>query len=171
MDVEEIIGLTRTLKKNFGAKCPKFAGAVTTEILKTALEAERIDTSQRDVFVRGIPIEIDLLIPRRGRNKPEVGILYEPTQVAVALEVKNSGAFGSGAVEKIGETFRSLRKQGIACAYVTFEERENHKWAASEERLGGFRCFTLAWHKATNGPLKFTTDWRDFVAYLKEQVR
>ena len=165
MNGEYIVTTTRKAKAAFGGKCSKFAGAVTVEILKAALAKESIPTSSRDVFVRGIPVEVDLLVPRQG-EKPALGLLYEPRQVAAALEIKNSGSFGRGTLEKIRRDFGLFREAGVCCAYVTLEERRSYRWAASAERLG-YPCFTLAWHKVTGGPIETTEDWAALVEFLR----
>jgi hypothetical protein len=46
--------------------CRKFQGHVAVEIMKEALAAEGIATSARDVFIAGLPVEWDLLVPREG---------------------------------------------------------------------------------------------------------
>lgn len=166
---EEIIEQARKAKRDFGTNCPKkFAGAVVIEILRSALHDEGIITSPRDVFVRGIPVEVDLIVPYKG-EEPFLGLLYEPKQVAVALEVKKSGVFGEHALNKIRFDFAQLRESGIRCAYVTFEERQSYRWKATVENLG-FPCFTLAWHKKTSESLEPTRDWESLVAFLQEIV-
>lgn len=166
---EEIVEKARKAKHDFGANCPKkFAGAVVIEILRAALHDEGIITSPRDVFVRGIPVEVDLIVPYKG-EKPFLGLLYEPKQVAVALEVKKSGVFGEHALNKIRFDFVQLHEAGIRCAYVAFEERQSYRWKATVENLD-FPCFTLAWHKKMDGPLEPTQDWERLVAFLREIV-
>ncbi len=166
---EEIINKARKAKDDFGNVCPKkFAGSVAVEILRAALNDEGIFTSPRDVFVRGIPLEVDLIIPFKNQ-KPILGLLYEPKQVAVALEVKKSGTFGESALEKIRSDFAQLQEAGINCAYITFEERKNYRWRATNENLG-FPCYTLAWHVKTDGPLELTQDWDRFVIFLRKVV-
>lgn len=166
---EEIVEKARKAKKDFGAHCPKkFAGAVVVEILRAALNDEGILTSPRDVFVRGVPVEIDLIVPYKG-EQPCLGLLYEPNHVAVALEVKKSGLFGEHALTTIRSNVAWLREAGIRCAYVTFEERQSYRWKATTENLG-VPCFTLAWHEKTDGPLQPTQDWEHLVAFLRELV-
>lgn len=168
MKGDQVVTRARDLKAAFGVKCSKFAGAVSVEILKAALAEEGIPTSPRDVFVRGIPVEIDLVIPREGQE-PTVGLLYEPEQVAAALEVKNSGSFGESTLKKVRHNFGRFRVAGIRCAYVTLEERRGYRWAASSDRLG-FPCFTLAWHKTTGGPIEPTEEWVELVEFLRQST-
>jgi hypothetical protein len=124
MNGEQIVRQARDMKVAFSAKCSKFAGAVSVELLKSALAAEGIAASSRDVFVRGIPVEVDLVIPCAAQV-PALGVLYEPQQVTAALEVKNSGLFGGGSLAKLRDVFGRFRAIGIQCAYVTLEERLN----------------------------------------------
>ena len=99
----------RKTKRKLAAKCSKFAGAAATEILRRALAREGIATSARDVFIRGIGLEVDLVITRR-MIKPEMGLIYEPQDVAIALEVKKSGSYGKGGLEKLRMILRGSRE-------------------------------------------------------------
>ena len=166
MNGKWVVTTARQEKTRFGVKYSKFAGAVSVEILRVALAGEGIATSSRDVFVRGVPLEIDVLVPRGGQT-PSLGLLYEPDQVAAALEVKNSGSFGEGTLEKVRRDFGRLREVGIRGAYVTLEERHGYKWAASNERLG-FPCFTLAWHRQSAGAFDLTEDWIELLKFLRQ---
>ncbi|MGA2116849.1 MAG: hypothetical protein ABSH56_19085 [Bryobacteraceae bacterium] len=162
---EQIIARAREMKEAFGAKCSKFAGALSVELVRQALAEAGIATSARDVFVRGVPIEVDLIIPHRGQG-PLLGGMYEPQQVAVALEVKNSGSFGEATILKVRSDFERLHMVGVAYAYLTLEERRGYRWAISSERIG-CRCFTLGWHKAATGPFEATTEWGQLLLFLE----
>jgi hypothetical protein len=131
MKGDQVVTRVRNLKAAFGVKCSKFTGAVSVEILKPALAEEGIRTSPRNVFVRGIPVEVDLVIPREGQ-KPAVRLLYEPQQIAAALEVKNSDSFGESTLKKVRHDFGRLREANIRCAYVTLEERRSYRWGGVE---------------------------------------
>ena len=168
MGGEDIVRGVRRLKADFGTKCSKFAGAACVEVLKAALANEGIRSSPRDVFIRGIPVELDLLVPREG-EEPAFGLLYEPRQVAAVLEIKNSGCFSKEAFAKVGRDCERLRAANIPWAYVTLEERRGFPWAPSCDRLGS-PCFTLAWHKKTGGPVELTEDWEKLVDFLRECV-
>ena len=50
----------------FGVKCSKFTGALTIEVLRLHLKRNGIPVSRRDVFIKGVGIEVDLIIPRPG---------------------------------------------------------------------------------------------------------
>ena len=74
-------------REMFGPKCDKYVGAVTVEAIRRALKRHGIETSSRDVFIRGVPIEVDLLIARRPSG-PKDELLYRPQDVAAAFEIK-----------------------------------------------------------------------------------
>ena len=63
MTGEELVNLAWDACEAFG-KRGKFAGAATVEIVKQALADEELPTSVRDVFVKGLPVEWDLVVPR-----------------------------------------------------------------------------------------------------------
>ncbi len=166
MNAEQMVNKLREARAAFGPTCLKFVGAMTIEVLREALLEEGIPTSPRDVFIRGIPVEIDLVVPRP-QQQPTMGLLYEPNQVAAVLEVKNHGLFGESALSKIKKDFTCCKdkNKGIFCAYVTFEEQCGYRWAATAEKLG-FPCFTLAWRKSAGKPLEPTEDWATLVEVL-----
>jgi len=167
---QEIVQSARRAKEDFGPGYPKkFGGAVSIEILRAALREEGIKTSRRDVFIRGVPLEIDLIVPKENAAPAPFELLYEPEHVGVALEVKKLGAFAERGRDKIRDDFARLREAGVNCAYVTFEDRENYRWRPTRETVG-FPCFALAWHKTTNGPLDPTRDdegWEALVSFLR----
>jgi len=49
--------------------------------------------------------------------------------------VKKSGCFGRKSRETIRRNFRRLKRCGIKCAYVTFEEGRTYKWRATKLSL------------------------------------
>jgi hypothetical protein len=118
------------------ADCNKFEGHLAVEILKRALADEGIATSSRDVFIEGVPVEWDMLVPYVGASPSFNGLLYEPTQAKVAIEVKLSGLCGSKAkaLSTIRGNFQLARKAGVHCAYVAFCDRQ--AGCATDENLG-----------------------------------
>jgi len=169
MTGEELVREARMASKGFQSKCRKFSGAVAAELLKRALEDEGVLTSARDVFIRGVPLELDLVIPYSGQE-PTLDLLYEPEQVALALEVKKSGSFGERTLQAIHSNFEELGKFNVKCAYVTLEERKSYRHKATKENLGGHECFTLAWHKASDGPVEDTNDWNRLLTFIRSRI-
>ena len=164
---KQIVERARRAKQVFGDLYPKkFGGAAAIEILRDALLEEGIATSRRDVYIRGIPFEIDLIIPRKSAS-PWMELVFEPEQVAVALEVKKTGSYGANGLEKIKNDCVQLKNAQVEFAYISFEDRENYKYRPTEDKVG-CRCFNLTWHDNTDGTLWSTFDWEDFVKYLKE---
>jgi hypothetical protein len=169
MTGEEIVRQARSASKALKLTSRKFSGAMTAELMKRALADDGIPTSPRDVFIRGTPLEIDLIVPYHG-EEPTLGLLYEPRQVAAALEIKKMGSFGEQTLQTIRNNFNRLRELGVACAYVTLEEHKSFRHKATEENLGGFPCFTLAWHTVMDGPVEDTQDWDRLLTFLRNCI-
>ncbi len=162
MNEHKMFETISSAKKDFGIKCTKFVGAITVETIKRALENHNIFTSPRDVFIKGIPIEIDLLIHKRG-VVPDNGILYKSQDVISVLEIKNLGSFGETTVNNIKKNFQRIKQLNnkIYCIYVTLTERKGYRWAISEENIG-FPSYTLFWHYGSgkNYKIEPTGDWK-----------
>jgi hypothetical protein len=165
MTGEEIANKAWDRSEEFG-KCNKFAGAVATEILKEALASEGIPTSVRDVFIKGLPIEWDLVVPRAHAAPALNGLLYESSDVVCALEIKLSGLHSQEDVPRMSQKFERAKSLGISCVYVTIGERETYRHRATSENLG-FPAFTLMWHRAE--PVD-TGDWKKLLSFLKTQI-
>ncbi len=167
-DGGELVRAAREWKARFaaaaGRNVNKFTGAVTIEILRAALAGEGVATSARDVFVLGVPPEVDLILPFHWVEAP-LGLVYKPDQVALALEVKNGGAY-PGSFQKVRRDFDLLRAAGVRCAYLTLEEGRRYKLAVTEERVGA-PCFTLAWHSRFGGPFEPSGDWARFLEFVR----
>jgi hypothetical protein len=147
------------------ADCNKFEGHLAVEILKRALADEGIATSSRDVFIEGLPVEWDLLVPHAGASPSFNGLLYKPTQAKVAIEVKLSGLCGSKvkALSAIRGNFELARRAGVHCAYVAFCDHESG--CATDGNLG-FPCFNLTWsHKPR--PREDSGDWPRLLEFLR----
>lgn len=164
-----ILACVQKAKEGFGTNCKKFSGSVTVEILRSALLSLGIPVSTRDVFIKGVPIEVDLLIPTRVAT-PDYGLMYHPGDVLAVLEVKNYGAFGEDTLKRVHRSFELIRAANpqIYCAYVTLAERRGYKWAATADNLSA-DVFTLFWHNGSsrNGGFESTGDWSNLVNRLK----
>lgn len=169
MQAAELVEQVRRAKAGFGTTSAKFAGAVAVEILRTALLDEGIPVSSRDCFVLGIPIEVDLLVTRRGA-KATWELLYSPDDVRVALEIKQIGAF-PGTIQKVRRDFRRLSADcpRLACAYVAIEERKGYKHAVTEANIG-HPAFTLAVYRDPIKAFELTGRWEDLLTFLREKI-
>ncbi len=169
MNAFDILNAVTTAKENFGTACGKYSGALTVELIRDALEEEGIQTSPRDVYIRDLPMEIDLIIPVRNA-KPGNRLLYEPTDVLAIVEVKNSGSFGARTIEVVSHNFQRVKNlnHNIRCCYVTLAERKGFKYAVTSANSGG-EAYTLFWHTGSGANLKYhhTRKWGKFVAEMQ----
>lgn len=148
--------------------CSKFEGALATETLSRALRLEGIATSRRDSFIRGWPIEWDLIVPRP-KEKPALhGLLYEPGQVAAVLEVKLSGLVNrKNALPALRQNFKLAKKAGVQVAYVAFAD---YGKASAVEKELGYPCFKLCDVKGRwpNSKYSDTGDFERLIAFLRD---
>jgi hypothetical protein len=147
----------------------KFTSSVAVEIFRAALRQEQIPVSPRDCFIRGVPIEFDLLVTRPHPD-PTWELLYAPDEVRVALEVKQVGAF-PGTIERVCRDFRRLSAQypHIDCAYVAIEERKGYKLAVSQENIN-HRVFTLARYGDPAKDFELTGEWEGLLTFLRQRI-
>jgi hypothetical protein len=168
MDDRDLLRRVLEARQAFGVKCAKFAGAVTVELFRQALVVEGFTLSPRDVFILGVPVEIDLLMLREGAKAGD-RIFYEPSDVLAAFEIKNRGSFGARSVESVRRSFKAIQSANtkIVCMYVTLAERRNYKWAVTSQMLG-FEAFTLFWHKGSERKLTYESsgDWERLLCEL-----
>jgi hypothetical protein len=172
MDARQVLDCVSKAKADFGVKCGKYAGAVMVEVLRAAIRDAGYNVSPRDSFIRGVPLEVDLLVARPS-VEPRFGCLYEPSDVLVAIEIKNSGSFTESGIETTRANFEKIRQvsAGIRCCYVTLTERETYKWRVTSENLGHPYCaFTIFWHKGSkNIEYQETGDWNEFLDWLARE--
>lgn len=149
-------------------KCNKFRGALTVELIRNSLHDMHMPVSARDVFIRAIPLEIDLLILKRGAV-PDFNLLYRPGDVAAALEVKYRGPFGERAFSGTKANFERIGRIGshIECIYVTVRENRGYKWAINSQNLG-FPAFTLFLDQASD--CTPTGEWQKLIAHITRVV-
>lgn len=168
---QELLDCIVEAKRTFGKKCPKYAGACTVEALRAALGAAGLPVSARDVFIRGVPFEIDLLIPRAEAVEVDK-LVYDANDVLVALEVKNSGSFGESTLKNVRCCFERIRAESsnIACLYVTVAELRNYRWAATAENLDA-DVYTLFLHNsARRRKYEATGHWELLLARIRDVV-
>jgi hypothetical protein len=171
MNEIELLNAINEAKDEFAKSCDrgcgKYSGALTVQLIKQALNRHGIQTSERDVFIRGVPIEVDLLIPRNG-VVPKYGILYEPEDVLLVFELKNKGVMCTADLERIANIFQKVRTANpdIRCIYLTLSEWI--KWKEGVKDGDGFKAFALFWSHGSN--FDSTGMWQQALDYIKNTV-
>jgi hypothetical protein len=135
----------RANKKGRGKK---LRGALTAEAFRRCLAGENIPVSPRDVFIRGLPVELDLIVPKVGAPPPDHNVLYGAQDVAAVLEVKFNGVFDRKANDAIRSVFTQVRNLcgDVECIYVTVTESKSYKHAiVGECERFQFPAYTLFW--------------------------
>jgi hypothetical protein len=169
MNACDILDAVNTAKARFGAACGKYSGALTVELVRDALEKEGVHTSPRDVYILGLPMEIDLVIPSRNAQ-PLNRLLYAATDVLAVVEIKNAGSFGAKTIKTVRDNFQKVNNvvPSITCCYVTLAERKGFKSAVTSDNSGG-EAYTLFWHTGSRANLKHhpTGDWERFVKDMR----
>lgn len=149
--------------------CPKFCGAFTAEEIRKQLKSHNLPVSRQDVFIRNVPIQIDLLIHRPRASVRYHGLMYEPDDVLAVLEIKYRGTFSADAIGRIHDNFQTIQRANtaIACFYLTVVETRGYKNAVTSQKLG-YPAYTLYWYG--KGGYKKTNDWDKLVMKLKKRV-
>jgi hypothetical protein len=165
MEEEQILEEVEKAKEFFGIVCNKCSGALTVEVIKQHLEKHGFCVSSRDVFIKGVNSELDLIVVKKSAA-PKHGIIYEPSDVVCALEIKNQGAFGEKTTLDIKKTFGEIKSKNpdILCCYLTVLERETYKNKVTPEKLG-YPAFTMFYYKGKNRWA--TGDWTNCLKEMK----
>jgi hypothetical protein len=161
MNEQKLLELVNAAKEKFGVKCPKYLGAISVELIRHALQQHGIETSSRDVYIQGVPVEIDFLIAKSDAA-PEHGLLYQLEDVLAAFEIKNTGSFGEATIKNTKRCFSLIKRSNpkIYCAYITIAERRNFRWAVHEGNLGS-PAYTLFWYSGGQKNIRYEPgkDW------------
>jgi len=145
----------------------KVTGALAVEVIRHHLELEGIPVSRRDVFLAGMPFEIDLLVP--GHNaRPMFELVYAPEQVAAVLEIKYSGIYSRDEVQKLKGQFDAITRHHshIRCHFVTVFENKDFKYQATQLSLG-YPVHTLHWTNRRRDSFERTDGWGTLVTELR----
>jgi len=172
MTEDELYQMIAAAKEALGPPSRKFSGTVTTELIRQALLDSGIPVSSRDVFIRGLPLEIDLLILSKGA-KPRFEVLYEPSDVLACLEVKNAGSFGESTIQGTKTAFARARAviPDAQCFYVSLRERSGFRGAVTDENVAA-RAFTLFEYSGSGKCYRLwpTGDWPKLQQVLQDLV-
>ena len=163
--------IEKIYEDNFDETCRKFSGALTVELIRQRLKKIGIPVSPRDVFIKGVPIEIDLLIPKPGA-RPGHNIIYEPEDVVAVLEIKYRGAFSREARDATRDNFRKIKRHNerIQCIYLAVTETRGYKWAVYQKDLG-FPAYTLNWWSNTTKKHTQSRGWDKLVDRLSQAIK
>ena len=123
----------------------KLTGALAIEVIRDRLLRSGVSVSARDVFIKGCSTEFDLLVVRPDAT-PIYGIVYDPRDVAAALEIKFSGVYSQAVPTALRQLFEGLTSlhPHVHCIYVTVCEEPKFKYRMTSDLLG-FPAFTLNW--------------------------
>ena len=168
MTAKDVLDAVNRASFEFGATCGKFKGAFLVEFVRGILSENGLHVSSRDVFIRGVPVEFDLLVLKPGAQ-PHHAVFYDPSDVLAAIEVKNSGAFGEQAVVRLKECFSLVKacEREILCVYLTLDESVGCLYAPTDKTIGG-RAYTLLWwHGVRKGGHKESGDWSKFLCDMR----
>lgn len=175
MSKRPILDEVHEVTRDFAAVRPrertKLTGALATEVIRRHLLDAGVPVSPRDVYMRGNPTEFDTLIVRPSA-RPECGIVYDPLDVAAALEVKFSGVYSQDVPAALKALFERIRAKHphIQCVYVTVCENPRFKFRITTERLG-FPAFTLYWVNRKRTIADPGDSLQSVVACLKKAVQ
>jgi len=162
------------MKLRDGMKANKFIGALTIELVREKLIKEGFNMSNRDVFIKGIPYELNLIILKKC-EKAQKNLLYEPGQVIAVLEIKFRGIYGESDIKNIRKVFNSIKKvnRKIKCIYLTISENTRYKYWPLQRKLGDF-SFSLLTRKTNlekaikDGKLYLGDEWNKLISLLKK---
>ena len=180
MKEKEIFEKIELLKKQQGfKKTKKFTGAMTSEVIREYLKQEGFNISERDVFVKGVPNEIDLLILKK-ETKSIFNNYYDPKDILVAFELKSIGIYGKEELPRIKNMFDSMKKENpsIICIYLTIYENQKHSYRATKDNLNVevFELFspTTNIESAIKKGIFYesiTGDWGRLIKYLRSSIQ
>ena len=129
----EILDIILSLRQQ--TRCTKFVGAITMEVLRNEFLNFNFNISNRDVFISGIPNEIDFLIAKKD-SIPVENIVYNPDDVLAVFEIKFRGSYGKEAVSRIKRIFDSIKdlNEKIECYYISVSENSKYKYRITKEK-------------------------------------
>jgi|SRR3989344_107977 len=151
---------------SMGCSCNKFKGAATVQVLRKYLSSKGFNVSDRDVYIKGVPNELDLLVLRKNVNNSL--IIYNPEDVIFVFEIKYGGTTDLGTI--LIKYHRIIEKNNkINCAYVTILEQQSWTNRFTKETIG-FDYFVFYTYRSTARPKPEVNmgGWEKLLKYLKE---
>jgi len=163
MDEIDLLNSLKIAEKQLGFDSRQFSGAVVVNLIKKVVSELGFSTSEKDVFIRGIPIEIDFLIVKP-RTFPDYGILWKAEDVIAAFEMKKSGIISREGRIKVNSDFHRIKNYypDIRLFYVTFSETRD-KLEDIQRSDDSFTFFIRR-----NGKFSVTGDFERFIKIIRQ---
>ena len=144
----------------------KFKGTATVQVLREHLSLKGYNVSDRDVYIKGIPNELDLLILRKNVDKSF--IIYNPEDVIFVFEIKYNSTTN---LKHLLSVYNCIMKRNnkINCAYVTILDQNSWTKVFTKEAIG-FDYFVLYTYRSTTRmlPEMDMGGWEKLLKYLEE---
>ena len=146
----------------------KLTGSLAVEVLREHLRESGLPVSQRDVFIRGVKHELDLVVPSPD-SRPSHNLIFEPSDVRAVLEVKYSGVYNRQVVPGLKACFDSIKSRcpHVFCACVVVQEREGFRFAANSAELE-HPVYTLHLWSGSRENARDTGEWQNLIKALRE---
>jgi hypothetical protein len=163
--------------QRFGSNGARFqtkaTGAVTNEVIRKRLQDEGVNVSLRNVFIEGYPTEWDLIIPKNGAEA-ELDCIWQPADVLAVLEIKYSGLYDHGAIQRLNQTFFRLtdKHPHIKPYYFTIMETQGACERITDQTIGG-RALILHWWRSRNKKDEYLVmgdQWETLVREIKDHI-
>ena len=177
---KEILEIFRRIRFP-GRNATKFNGDVCCRILKHYIEREigrAFKIVSPNAYIKGHPVEFDLLIVRSKAQPGKYTNAYEPDDVRCVIEVKSKGLVGKkqelgDQIKRIKTAFRAAQKICPKGTFVYFTFREAvpkrrgsiQYWKKTVKGLDPFRAFCMSNSRYKNPPLE--GQWEAFVKHLR----
>lgn len=154
----QLLSVLKQAEKSLGFDNRQFSGAVVVHLLKSVLEELGFSTSEKDVFIKDVPIEVDFLIVKPN-SSPEFGVLWNPEDVIAAFELKKSGLITDAGKITVNSNFNRLKTYHphIRLFYVSFSETRDK--IGNIQRSDDSYTFFLR----RNGKFSATGDYERFI--------
>lgn len=146
--------------------CDKFKGTATVQVLRKHLSLKGYNVSDRDVYIKGVPNELDLLVLRKNVDKSF--IIYNPEDVIFVLEIKYNSTTDLRQLLRVYN--RIIEKNNkINCSYVTILDQHSWTKVFTKEAIG-FDYFVLYTYRSTTRmlPEMDMGGWEKLLKYLEE---
>ncbi|MCC6019112.1 MAG: hypothetical protein LM601_08775 [Candidatus Verstraetearchaeota archaeon] len=174
--VRKVLALSKTSRETgIGGKFSwnRYNGRVACNVVKYYLEKHLRSglKAATSVFIKGLPIEFDILIIDKDAVPEEFTDAFDPESVHSVIEVKSHGTIGEERLEQIKRIFEKLDKEyGIKPIYLTIREagkpqrKGSKNWIEITTKiLSPYKVYVLS--DSRKGEL-YPDQWKNFIEYI-----